>query len=186
VPAKSIELVLVGELTEGDKALVERSAVRGMVKMPGYRTHEESVAWVKSADALFLPLHTPLDGGPALVVPGKTYEYLGSGRPVLAMGPPGDMRRYIQDARAGFAIAGDDVAGAEGALEKLYEAKIRRKKLVEPVMSVIGQFERRELSRQLAEELRETVRRAAGAGRAAAEAARPSEQAEAMLASARD
>jgi glycosyltransferase involved in cell wall biosynthesis len=157
-----------------------------MVKMPGYRTHEESVAWVKSADALFLPLHTPLDGGPALVVPGKTYEYLGSGRPVLAMGPPGDMRRYIQDARAGFAIAGDDVAGAEGALEKLYEAKIRRKKLVEPVMSVIGQFERRELSRQLAEELRETVRRAAGAGRAAAEAARPSEQAEAMLASARD
>src|SRR5688500_1883324 len=119
VPAGKIELVLVGELTEGDKVLVERSAVRGMVKVLGYRTHEESVAWVKSADVLFLPLHTPLDGGPALVVPGKTYEYLGSGRPILAMGPSGDVRRFVQEARAGFAIGGDDVAGAESALEKL-------------------------------------------------------------------
>jgi glycosyltransferase involved in cell wall biosynthesis len=158
VPASNIELVLVGELTDGDKALVERSPVRGMVKVFGYRTHEESVAWVKSADVLFLPLHTPLDGGPALIVPGKTYEYLGSGRPILAMGAPGDMRNFIREARAGFSIGGDDVAGAEAALEKLYRAKLEGRRLVEPEQAMVARFQRRELSRRLAAELEETVR----------------------------
>ena len=157
VPADKIELVLVGELTDGDKALVEQSAVAGMVKVLGYRTHEESVAWVKSADALFLPLHTPLDGGPARIVPGKAYEYLGSGRPILAMGPPGDMRRFVAEARAGVAIGGDDVAAAEGALEKLYAAKVEGRRLFEPDANVIARFERRELSRRLAAELENTV-----------------------------
>jgi glycosyltransferase involved in cell wall biosynthesis len=132
---------------------VQQSGVANLVKVLGYRTHEESVAWVKSADALFLPLHTPLDGGPALIVPGKAYEYLGSGRPVLAMGPPGDMRRFVSEARAGIAIGGDDVAAAEGVLEKLYAAKVAGRRLFEPDFAVISRFERKELSRRLAAEL---------------------------------
>jgi glycosyltransferase involved in cell wall biosynthesis len=157
VPANKIEVVLVGELTEGDKALAAGSVVHESVRVLGYRTHEESVAWVKSADVLFLPLHTPLDGGSALIVPGKAYEYLGSGRPVLAMGPPGDMRNFVREARAGFAVGGDDVAGAEAALAKLYRAKVEGKRVVEADSSVVAWFERRELSRRLAEELDATV-----------------------------
>src|SRR5205823_10990188 len=91
IPRDKIELVLVGELSEQDRRMVEESPVAGCVKLLGYRSHAESVAWLESADAIFLPLHTPLDGGRPLVVPGKTYECLGGGRPILAMGPASDM-----------------------------------------------------------------------------------------------
>ena len=102
---------------------------------------------------MFLPLHTPNDGGPALVVPGKTYEYLGSGRPILAMGPAGDMRKFVQETNSGFAIAGDDVAGAADALTKFYEAKKSGQRLFEQDRAAIQKFERRELTARLAEEL---------------------------------
>src|SRR5207248_9493883 len=63
--------------------IFQDSPMAANVKVLGYRSHAESVNWVESADVLFLPLHTPTDGGQALIVPGKTYEYLGSGRPIL-------------------------------------------------------------------------------------------------------
>jgi glycosyltransferase involved in cell wall biosynthesis len=148
-----IELVLVGEISDEDKAMIDASPMSGCVKALGYRSHAESVNWVESADVLFLPLHTPLDGGPALIVPGKTYEYLGSGRPILAMGPPGDMRRFVEETHSGIGIPGDDVAGAADALAKFFQAKRDGKQLFPLDRAVIETFERKELTARLAEEL---------------------------------
>src|SRR5687768_17133684 len=67
------------------------------------------------------------------------------------------MRRFVAEARAGVAIGGDDVTAAQGALEKLYAAKVEGKRLFEPDASVVSRFERRELSRRLAAELENTV-----------------------------
>jgi glycosyltransferase involved in cell wall biosynthesis len=156
VPAK-IELVLVGELTAADKQMLETSPLRPQIKILGYRSHEESVAWLKSADLLFLPLHTPLDGEPATIVPGKAYEYLGAGRPILAMGPPGDMRNIIRECSAGLAIDGDDVSAAAEALSYFYKSKRAGHPLVQPDIEQISRFERRQLASQLATELNTLV-----------------------------
>jgi glycosyltransferase involved in cell wall biosynthesis len=150
IPADKLELVLVGELTDGDKALIEASPIKSSVKMLGYRTHEESVGWLMSADVLFLPLHSPLDKGPALIVPGKAYEYLGSGRPILAMGPPGDMRKFVEETDSGIALAGDDVPGAAKAILDLYQAKQRGVLLHTQDRAVVDRFDRRQLTRRLA------------------------------------
>jgi glycosyltransferase involved in cell wall biosynthesis len=155
-----LELVLVGEVSAEDERVIRGSPMSANVKLLGYRSHAESVNWVESADLLFLPNHSPIDGGPALVVPGKTYEYLGSGRPILGMGPPGDMRRFLLETRSGFAIAGDDVAGAADALRKFYEAKRTGRKLFDQDRAAIARFERRALTARLADELtRLTVER---------------------------
>lgn len=153
IPTKKMELILVGEVSREDVGLIHGSAVARSVTLLGYRSHPESVNWVESADVLFLPLHTPTDGGPALVVPGKAYEYLGSGRPILAMGPPGDMRRFVESTHSGISIAGDDVAGAADALVRLYRAKLEGKKIIEQDRAAVARFERRELTGHLAEEL---------------------------------
>jgi glycosyltransferase involved in cell wall biosynthesis len=153
ISPQKLELVLVGEPSARDEALIASSPLRERVRVLGYRSHAESVEWMRSADVLFLPLHTPLDGGPALVVPGKTYEYLGSGRPILAMGPPGDMRRFVRELNCGIAIDGDDVAGAADALERMYQAKRSGRRLFEPDYAAIARFNRRELTRRLAEAL---------------------------------
>lgn len=150
-----LQLVLVGEISTCDREMIQNSPMAANVKVLGYRSHAESVNWVESADVLFLPLHTPTDGGPALVVPGKAYEYLGSGRPILAMGPPGDMHNFVEQTGSGIAIAGDDVDGAATALQKFYEAKRDGRKLFEQNREAVARFERKELTARLADELNE-------------------------------
>jgi glycosyltransferase involved in cell wall biosynthesis len=147
------ELVLVGELTPADKAMLENSPIRDQIKLLGYRSHDESVAWLKSADLLFLPNHTPLDGEAALIVPGKTYEYLGARRPILAMGPPGDMRNFIRDTNSGVILDGDDVSATAEALNQFHRAKLAGQSLYHADLEQISRFERRHLSGQLANEL---------------------------------
>jgi glycosyltransferase involved in cell wall biosynthesis len=153
IPPDKVELVLAGELSKADQALIDASPLRGRIKILGYQSHEQSLAWVSSADVLFLPLHTPLDGKPALVTPGKTYEYIASGRPILAMGPPGDMRRFITQTRCGIAVDGDDVVAAQEAIESFYEAKLAGRRPPTPNAAALAPFERRELTKRLAEEL---------------------------------
>lgn len=147
------ELVLVGELSPADKSMLENSPLRDRIKILGYRSHEESVAWLKSADLLFLPNHTPLDGEAALIVPGKTYEYLGARRPILAMGAAGDMRNFIRDTNTGTTLDGDDVSAAAEALNQFYRAKLAGQSLYHPDFEQIARFERRNLTQQLAGEL---------------------------------
>ena len=157
IPDGKLELILVGELSAHDRTMVEQSAVAKSVKMLGYRSHGESVAWLESADALFLPLHTPIDGGPPLVVPGKAYEYLGSGRPILAMCPKGDMCDFVADSGSGIVTRGDDVAAAATALAEFYRAKQEGRTVVSQDRAAVGRFERRQLTKRLAEALDELV-----------------------------
>jgi hypothetical protein len=44
---------------------------------------------------LYLPTVTRTDGASVSNVPAKTYEYLGSGRPIAAMAGPGDVRELL-------------------------------------------------------------------------------------------
>jgi len=104
--------------------MLEDSPISDHVKILGYRSHDQSVAWLKSADLLFLPLHTPLDGDPALIVPGKAYEYLGARRPILAMGPPGDMRNFIRDTNTGLTASIDPYGRVVARLERKTRAPL--------------------------------------------------------------
>lgn len=157
IPADKIELILVGELSEHDRAMLERSPAGKCARQLGYKSHAKSVAWLESADAIFLPLHTPLDGNPPLIVPGKTYECLGSGRPILAMTPPGDMADFVNQSRSGLVIGGDDVSAAAAALVDLYRAKQEGRGIVQQDRSQVERFERRALASALAAALDEVV-----------------------------
>jgi glycosyltransferase involved in cell wall biosynthesis len=93
--ARPIELHLAGVLSAADRA-----AIPGSVRVHdhGYLHHAESVRLLRSADLLFLPMHDLPDGRRATIVPGKTYEYLASGRPILAAVPAGDARDLLERA----------------------------------------------------------------------------------------
>jgi glycosyltransferase involved in cell wall biosynthesis len=71
----------------------------GVVHRHGYLPHGETIALMRSADLLFLPMHDLPPGTRARIVPGKAYEYLATGRPILAAVPDGDARDLL--ARAG-------------------------------------------------------------------------------------
>ena len=84
--ASKIEVVLAGTISEGDRRIADQYP---FVTLTGYVSHETSVSHILSADLLFLPMHDLAPGTRAGLVPGKTYEYLGSGRPILAAVPDG-------------------------------------------------------------------------------------------------
>jgi hypothetical protein len=60
-----------------------------------------------------------LQGGTAMAIPGKLYEYLAAGRPLLALGEPGEMTQLVRAHRLGVTALQADVADIERALAVL-------------------------------------------------------------------
>ena len=80
------------------------------MRLHGYLGHAASVELVRGADLLFCPMHDLPAGGSALIVPGKTYEYIAAGRPILAAMPPGDARELVRASGSGRVCDPTDVA----------------------------------------------------------------------------
>ena len=114
--AGRLELHLAGVISDVDRALAERS---GVAVMHGYMSHAESVALVQSADLLFLPMQKLPPGRRSTTVPGKTYEYLASGRRILAAVPPGDARDILEASGRAIVCAPDDVAAMTEAITRV-------------------------------------------------------------------
>ena len=74
------------------EGLVERLGLQGRVRTMGYVPHGTAIEAIRNAGALFLPLGGLRPGDRSLIVPGKTYEYLVAGPPVVAALPEGDAR----------------------------------------------------------------------------------------------
>jgi glycosyltransferase involved in cell wall biosynthesis len=153
-----IELHLAGVMSTADVA----SSERPYVKRLGYLAHDETVGLMRSANALFLPMHDLPAGTRARIVPGKTYEYLGARRPILAAVPDGDARDLLTRAGNAALCRPRDIDGMVAALRALLAGRYP----AEPNPSVIAQYERRVLAARMAGVL-DTV---AGDQRAAAAA----------------
>jgi glycosyltransferase involved in cell wall biosynthesis len=141
-----IELHLAGRLTPGDQALFEGL---DFVREHGFLSHGETIGLIRSADLLFLPMHDVPANQRVAIVPCKTYEYLGSGRPILAAVPNGDARDLLAAAGTAQLVRPTDVAGLAAAVE---EAVARYDRNEEPVASadLLKRVERQHLTDQVA------------------------------------
>jgi glycosyltransferase involved in cell wall biosynthesis len=114
--------------------------------------HTEALAAMAAADALLLVVGG--GRGPAVPgwLPGKIFEYLRSGKPVLSLGDPqGDAAQLIGRYGQGHAVPEDDAAGIARALSLMLEQQAMAPSSPPASPAV---FERRELARQLAAYLR--------------------------------
>jgi glycosyltransferase involved in cell wall biosynthesis len=148
--AKQLELVLVGVLSDADRAVI---GGRPYVHELGYVSHDRSVELVRSADLLFLPMHDLPLGTRATIIPGKTYEYLASGRPVLAAVPDGDARDLLGRVAETTICRPADVSAMAAAIARL----VARGRVPSVERPELGRYERRELTRELAGVLRSAV-----------------------------
>jgi glycosyltransferase involved in cell wall biosynthesis len=145
-PGRDVELHLAGAVTEADRAAVDMDGV----VFHGYLEHAASVELLRSADLLFLPMHGLAPPRRARIVPGKTYEYLAAGRPILAAVPDGDARDLVAGAPGAQLCRPGDVA----ALARAVAAAIRHKQRHGPRPSAwhpaLARYERRRLAGELA------------------------------------
>jgi len=92
--------------------------LKGIAEFLGPRPHGETLALQRGASALML--WKPRKA--ATMVPGKLYEYLDSGRPILALLPPGDEAGALVTRAGGEVVAPGDRAALIASLERRYAA----------------------------------------------------------------
>jgi glycosyltransferase involved in cell wall biosynthesis len=145
--AGRIEVHLAGVLSERDlQAIADRSVVR----TPGYLAHDETVRLLRSADLLFLPMHDLPAGRRATIVPGKTYEYLASRRPILAAVPDGDARDLLARAPTATLCRPADVDAMAAAIRDGLARRDRGEPVPVLPPRLLEHYERRALAQRLA------------------------------------
>jgi glycosyltransferase involved in cell wall biosynthesis len=142
-----LEVHFAGVLAGVDRDLAERSPV---ARVHGYLAHDETLELLGRANLLFLPMHNLPRGTRAGIVPGKTYEYLGSGRPVLAAVPDGDARDILTEAGNAYVCRPDDTRAMADAI-KAELARVRAGLApASPRADVVARYEYGHLASELA------------------------------------
>jgi glycosyltransferase involved in cell wall biosynthesis len=155
--ARDLEVTFAGVATEQDKAAALNSAISQCIGFTGYVSHTRSVELVRTADLLFLPMHNLPAGKRSRIVPGKTYEYMASGRPILAAVPEGDARDFLEKSGTAFVCEPDDVDGMVQHLDHVYCAWTNAAPLITPNQEFIETFERSCLTHKLARFFEEVI-----------------------------
>ncbi len=148
--AQDLEIVFAGVTSKQDEAAVANSNLSKFISLPGYLSHLESVRLVRTADLLFLPMHNLEGGKRSRIVPGKTYEYMASGQPILAAVPEGDAKDFLQSTRTAYITRPDDSDGMVRELDRVYSSWRQGIPLVRPDFGFIRKFDRVNLTKDLA------------------------------------
>lgn len=136
-----IEAVFVGTFRDENRRLVQRLNLQDAVTVLGYKEHHACIAELLRSDVLWMVV------GDDLGSPGKAYEYIGAGKPILGCVPEGFMKTTIEEA-GGVTVGPRDTAGIKKALLGFYAA-YRRGALRGPSQEVINRYNRRSLTGSL-------------------------------------
>lgn len=142
------ELKLIGTLSPEVLESIHLYQLDAFVNNPGYLPHKEAIAQQRSSQVLLLIEINSLRT--RSIIPGKLFEYMVSGRPILAIGPNGsDFAEIIERTNTGVFI---DYGGKDLLKEKIiemYENFLEGNLKVHPIG--LEQYSRRNLTKKLSE-----------------------------------
>lgn len=148
--AARLRIRLAGKVDPEITEAIRERGLGGNLVLLGYLSHSESVAELRSADLVLLPLRQSPEY--SKVLPGKIFECIASGRPVLGIGPvdsaAGDLLRL---AGAGCMVDWDEVPKLDRSATAATPGS--RKKLREQPSPALAaeDFSRRKLTKKMTE-----------------------------------
>ena len=116
---RRLSLVHAGRLTPEEDALLAR--LGETVERHGLVDREAALALQRSADALVL-----LTSGNRSEATGKLFEYLASGRPILALAEGNEAARIVAETGTGVTVRPDDVDAIAAALRSVARGELER------------------------------------------------------------
>lgn len=159
--ASRLELVIAGRRTAEQDLILDRlNGLPCRLRREGYVAHQTALRLMGTADELLLLL-SDLPGAER-VMPAKTFEYLALNRPLLAVTPPGEVSELLADCPQAKTFAPADVDGLTQHLLRRLEGLTPERSHTESSDFDALRFERRTLTRQLAEVLNEVCQDRAG------------------------
>ena len=115
------EKLLIAVMGQTDASVKKDIAENGLsdnFKDLGYVSHPISVAWMKRADILLLPLRKEKES--KAILSGKFFEYLAAGKNILAFGPTdGDLAKALDETGSGIICEFNDENAIKKAFAKL-------------------------------------------------------------------
>ena len=135
-----IELIFVGQKLPRIDRWARRLNLADQVRQLGPQPPKKAQNIVQQADLLILNLYGIKNLDYHWCVPGKTYTYLGSGKPILALLPPGEARDLVTRAGVGFVVPPDDIAAIEQQLTELIRQHYQGGIKINPDWNFIRQF----------------------------------------------
>lgn len=113
-----LKVEFIGDVHPRLPRLVEQMGLQQVVSFESYLPHLQALERMCNADTLLLSL--PDVESISHHIPGKMFEYLGSGRPILMLGPvDGDSAKILKEEQAGIACEFDDRDAIKRALRNL-------------------------------------------------------------------
>lgn len=139
-----ISIELIGYVHPQDQESLAKSPAKNAFTYHSNRiTHVQSLQIMRESHILWLSL--PLE-----YYPGKVFEYMRVGRPVLALVPDGSVANLIQQAQIGCVINRDNTERLSKVLEQIvfdYDGFVQQ--YYQPNWEFIQQFERKILTKKL-------------------------------------
>lgn len=131
---------------------IEEAGLKSNLEKIEYRPHDEIILLQKKSRILLLVINdTP---NAKVILPGKFFEYMASGRPILCIGPTdGDAAKIIFETGSGFVNDYDDKVSMIEIVKKLYGQYLNNQDYISS--DQISHFSREYLTQQMAETLNE-------------------------------
>ena len=134
---------------------IECSPVKNLFEIVPYVTHAESLSYLTGSDVSLLIIDdVPASRG---ILTGKLFEYIGAGKPILALAPEGEAADLIRKNNLGVVVPPKDIKGIRTALTQLYKKRTGPQKIQHTDSNLREQFARREQTRRLAEILDDLI-----------------------------
>lgn len=145
--AEKLEIKNVGKIDGDIVGSMEKNGLTSLVKRVDYIPHQEVIVEQKKAAVLILlSNHTP---NTKLMIQGKLFEYLASGRPIVCIGPPdGDTAKILQHTNCGNVFDFNETKGLKKEILRLFNEFLVGKETAK--CKDVQQFERKNLTEKMA------------------------------------
>lgn len=152
--SENLTIQLIGKLDGSVIEAIEENGLKENTELVPYLPHEEVYEYQKKSQLLLLALNNvPSAKG---IITGKIFEYLVAKRPILAIGPKdGDLAEILEETESGKIVDFEDVENLKIVLKEFYHDYLKKELNVSS--KGIHKYHRKELTKELAELIKNTV-----------------------------
>ncbi len=147
VNAARIRLKFIGRFGTEVQEMLRTSKLRESIDVVPYLPHSESVKELLRSDALLLVVDEA--AGSEGIVPGKVFEYIGAGHPIIALAPKGAIAELLRETRSGFTASNQDVPAIKTLFVECYQNFLYDRSKFQQDREAVKRYDRREITRQL-------------------------------------
>lgn len=154
ISRERLRVRFVGNIGKPTLEQIQSHGLKDVCQVTGYLPHRQSLLHLMAADTVLLIIGR--GPGSEAVYTGKIFEYLASGKTILCLADPGAAADLVQEAQAGVVVDPEDIQAIAAQVAMLYRKWASGNlNQSQPDQKVVHRYDRRALTRQLADILDE-------------------------------